>query len=126
MRFELKRPCKGCPFRTDCGGYLTKARAREIAKAIECEGRTFACHKTTVACAVDDGFEDMEATKDSQHCAGALIMLEASGKAIGNQMLRIAERLGIYDHKGLDMNAPVVRSSSEFVNLHGGTHGRKP
>lgn len=47
-------------------------------------------------------------TKDSQHCAGALIFLEKIEEP--HQMMRICERLGMYDRTKLDMDAPVFES----------------
>jgi hypothetical protein len=120
VKFDMVRPCKGCPFRTDRAGYLHPARAKEIAKALVSEGRTFACHKTTVPGTDDDGEEDLVTTANSQHCAGALLMLEHMGVAFHNQMVRIAERLQLYDHRKMDMAAPVVHSDREFRILHGG------
>lgn len=78
---------------------------------------TFACHETTVY-SEEEG--DLISTKDSSHCAGALIFMEAQEIAINNQMIRIAERLGIYDHKTLDMSAPVFHDQQSMVNHHGG------
>ena len=42
------------------------------------------------------------------HCAGALILLEKLN--LPSQMMRIAERLGMYDRRKLDMLAPVFDS----------------
>ena len=108
MNYDLKKPCANCPFRTDIAPYLTKGRVREIDQALV--RGTFACHKTT-------GVEkDGEITVDSsemQHCAGALILLEKTGRS--SQMMRIVERLGGYDRTKLDMEAPVFGSFSEMV-----------
>lgn len=105
MKFDLVRPCKDCPFRSDIPGYLSAARVREIVDAITRQQGTFTCHKT-------NKFEDGETieTRDSQHCAGALIFLERLGRP--NQMMRIAERLGGYDHTKLDMDSPVFKTPS--------------
>lgn len=54
-------------------------------------------------------------SKKDQHCAGALIFLEAQERP--NQMMRIAERIGCYDPSQLDINFPVVRSTEEFVEM---------
>lgn len=114
MRFELRRPCADCPFRNDGQGIaLSIPRARQIADALTKDGRTFSCHKTVKR---DDEGERIAHDKE-QHCAGALIMLEREGVAIHNQAVRLAERLRIYDHTKLDMGAPVVASSAEFVRM---------
>lgn len=109
MNFGLVRPCKDCPFRSDIRAYLTPGRAREILTSITDQQKTFSCHKA------NQFGEDGEAreTKLSQHCAGALIMLERLERP--NQMMRIAERIGIYDRTKLDMESPVYRTPSEMI-----------
>lgn len=113
MNFDLKRPCKDCPFRTDVKPYLTASRAREITDAITRQQATFSCHKTNQLVDGDDGENEVLETGKSQHCAGALIMLERLERP--NQMMRIAERLGMYDASKLDMDAPVFDSPRAMV-----------
>jgi hypothetical protein len=112
-RYKLRRPCENCPFRTDVPGYLRRERAQEIAEALA-NGSEFACHQTTVSDEEvgGDGSERV-ATPDSAFCAGALITMERSGQA--NQIMRVAERLGLYEHEKLDMYAPVHASLYAFV-----------
>lgn len=108
MKYDLKKPCGNCPFRTDClPGWLGEESAERIATAITDLQQTFSCHKT------DRGANKEETT---QHCGGALIMLEKMGQP--NQMMRIAERLGFYDRSKLDMNAPVFDDTQEFIDHH--------
>lgn len=102
MKYDLRRPCPHCPFRTDGEGYLRADRAQEIATALA-RGAEFACHQTTVECQDDEG--DLTADANSQFCAGALIALERAEAP--NQAMRIAERLNLYDSSKLDMGAPV-------------------
>lgn len=115
MKYDLRRPCPKCPFRTDVPGYLRCGRAAEIARSLA-EGAAFACHETT-ASMEDDEMETCVATADSQFCAGALLVLEHQEQP--NQLMRIAERLGLYDAERLDRAAPVCRSLGEFVAHHG-------
>ncbi len=103
-------PCADCPFRNDRPGYLTQARVREIETTLE-RGE-FYCHKTTVPVEDDEGGERVP-TKDSLHCAGALILMEKEGRS--SQMMRIAERVGMYDASKLDMDAPVYDSFDEMA-----------
>ncbi len=107
MRFDLVRPCKDCPFRSDIPGYLTVERVRQIVNDITHRQATFSCHKTNT-------FRDGETieTKESQHCAGAMIFLERIERP--NQLMRIAERFGSYDHKRLDMDSPVFKTGREM------------
>lgn len=107
--FDLKRPCKHCPFREDIEPYLPEWRAEEIANSLR-SGATFPCHKTT---AHDEDSGEAHETRNSQFCAGALIVLELGEEP--NQMMRIGERLGLYDHKKLDMESPVYSDLNEFV-----------
>jgi hypothetical protein len=113
MNFEMTTPCPHCPFRNDIPGFLTKARAREIARAIAIEDKTFTCHQTTVAVEDGDGNCEMVNGPNAQHCAGALILLEKLDSP--NQLMRIAERIGYYDRRKLDMQAPVVDTVREFI-----------
>lgn len=102
MKMDLRSPCADCPYRTDKPGYLTKGRVRELKRALIDEQATFSCHKT-----------DRGKGADPQHCAGALILLEKLGKP--NQWMRIAERLGIYDHYKLNMDAPIFDSFEDMI-----------
>lgn len=113
MKYTLRRPCKNCPFRSDIRGYLTQERAEEIVDGLM-RGGTFSCHKTNDFEEGDDGWTETVETEKSQHCAGALIFLEKNDAP--NQMMRIAERLGLYDRTKLDMDSPVFDDESEFVD----------
>jgi hypothetical protein len=117
--FDMKSPCPHCPFRTDVPGYLTKARAAEIARALECDG-TFSCHKTVEH---DEETGEGYDTAKSQHCAGATILLEKLEQP--NQMMRISERLRLYDRTKLHMDAPVFEDFGEFIDHHAAATGRK-
>lgn len=109
MHFDLHVPCSTCPFLKNGGIRLKKARVKQICRDIlSDQGRTFACHKTTV----DRDGELVEAMS-SRHCAGALIFSEKHGNC--TQMTRIAERLGMYDSKKLMANKEVVDSVFDSV-----------
>lgn len=72
---------------------------------------TFACHKTTKPSEYDD--HEMVTTDKSEHCAGVLILLEKIEQP--NQMMRIAERLGMYDRTKLEMDSPVFDDPDDFI-----------
>lgn len=110
MKFDLIRPCKDCPFRSDRPAYLSADSVESICTAMIEEQRTFSCHKTNVPS--EDGIEMLE-TKDSQHCAGALIFLERLEQP--NQMMRWMERLGAYDRTKLDMDSPVFETMEDMM-----------
>jgi hypothetical protein len=66
----------------------------------------FACHKTCELTEDDEtGGGTFTPRKGSVHCAGALIFLEKRDRP--HQMMRICERLGMYDRSKLDMEAEV-------------------
>lgn len=109
MNFELKTPCKDCPFRTDVKPYLRKERAKGISRALKQEQGAFPCHKTVT---YDDNGEKAGSRKE-QHCAGALVMLERMNRP--NQLMRIAQRLGVYKPQLLDMDAPVFDNTTQFI-----------
>jgi hypothetical protein len=103
MNYTMTKPCPECPFRRDGKGStpvrLMSGRVDEVA-GIMLGGRgDFPCHKTTVPCE-DDEEGGRRATADSVHCAGALIFAEKNGTS--SQMMRIAERLQMYDATKLD------------------------
>ena len=108
MKYDLTRPCKECPFRTDIRAYLTPARVREICDSLIARQQTFSCHKTNNFGEDGDGVE----THNSQHCAGALIFLEKLNRP--NQMMRIAERMRMYDRTKLHMDAPVFDTPAQM------------
>lgn len=110
MRYNMQIPCSNCPFLKEGGIRLVKSRARDIAKGmLDSQGITFPCHKTTTDEEREEEDDGHFIPRDHHiHCAGALIFAEKNGNA--TQMMRIAERLGIYDAKKLMSNKEVVAS----------------
>ncbi len=106
MQYSMTTPCPECPFLIGSG--FTYESLEEHASG------EFACHK---ACDIDED-EDSETSgcyvprsDKTPHCAGALIFLELQNRP--HQMMRICERLGLYDMRKLNMSAPVVRSRKD-------------
>lgn len=122
LAFDLKRPCKDCPFRKDHHGFLDRERAREIAHELVDLQRTFSCHKTNILSDEESEEGEAEVSAEPQHCAGATIFLEKLERP--NQWMRWMERIRqnngkpYYDHRTMDMKAPVFDSVEEFVNHH--------
>lgn len=111
MNFNLHRPCPKCPLRTDIRPFLRPERAREIAEGLLAD-RYFVCHETVETEEDEDG-EPFEVNREEQeHCAGALIFLENHEQP--HQLMRIAERLGLYRPEKLDRSAPVYESAEAF------------
>lgn len=96
MKFDLKKPCAECPFIKGSATNTTLAEGRldGIVDDIR-DGATFTCHKTLE-----------KPSREQQHCGGALIFLEREENP--NQMMRIAERMGLYDYTKLDMTADII------------------
>jgi hypothetical protein len=109
-RFDLVRPCVNCPFRTDVRFHFRRQRAEDIVRAVIERDQTFQCHKT-----VDYSGDEAAAGERPQNCAGALILHEKLGKP--NWRFRFAHGLGLYNPERLDMEAPVVSSVEEFIEL---------
>ncbi len=121
MNYDLTKPCSQCPFRNDIDPYLTYDRVLELEESLV--RGDFPCHKTTVPVEpeseeLNEDFCDMAATDDSQHCAGALILLEKL--KLPSQMMRIAGRLGLYDHRKLDLTSPVFDSWEDMADCQPG------
>lgn len=94
MKYDLTKPCGNCPFRSDKPFPLHYERVMEITDGLLYRNIPFSCHKTTTQKGRSSDY------KDAQHCAGALIFLEKQERP--HQMMRIAERLGMYDRRKLD------------------------
>lgn len=118
MHFDLTSPCPQCPFRTDIKPFLTRPRAKEIADGLLHQQATFACHKTTEH--NDDGEHVLRDSE--QHCAGALIVLEKMNRP--NQMMRIMERIRLYNRHALKMEAPVFDTLRAFIAAQGERRAR--
>lgn len=97
MQYTMTTPCDQCPFLAKfkrTGAYPLK-RLREFASG------EFPCHKSAEL--NEDG--KFSIAPKSVHCAGALIFLEKRNES--HQMMRICERIGMYDHTKLNMKAKV-------------------
>jgi hypothetical protein len=110
--YALTRPCAKCPFRNDIPGYLSADRVAEIEDSLI--RSEFPCHETTRD-DEDDSCSGHYTPKGGEiHCAGALILLEKLERP--SQMMRISERLGFYDRRKLDMDAPVFDSFEDMMD----------
>jgi hypothetical protein len=95
MNYTMTEPCDACPYLIGSGFTWHSL--------VEHASGEFACHKT---CELSEATGCYEPKKKSLHCAGALIFLEKQRKP--HQMMRISERVGLYNHTKLNMKAPVV------------------
>lgn len=114
--FQLKRPCKHCPFQpTDSAiAFACKERAEEIAESAYRNG--FPCHISGKDTSEDDpdngGYVFGPKT---QHCAGAIMMFLADGNdcwpGINNDE-DLGERLQLQ----MDWKAPHYDSEQDFID----------
>jgi hypothetical protein len=110
--YRLTTPCANCPFRTDVKPYLRPERVEEMQESLT--RSEFPCHKTLDYSKLgEDDVGYGEGYEKHGHCAGALILLEKIGEP--SQMMRICERIGLYDPRKLDMDAPVFDSWEEMI-----------
>jgi hypothetical protein len=113
MKHDMTTPCNNCPFRTDVKPYIRPERVIEIRDTMMKDQSSFPCHKTTD---LDEDTQERLNTSGEQQCAGALIILEKNGGS--TQLMRISERLGMYDRTKLDMDAPVYATFADMVKAH--------
>lgn len=100
--FRLKKVCADCPFRSDVPFHgLSADRIEEIAGSLR-DGEVFHCHKTLDYDRADETGqgEGTPVVESSQMCAGALATMEKGGEV--SQVVRVAERLGLYDPEEFD------------------------
>lgn len=116
----MHAPCSNCPFLKKGGIRLMSGRIRDLTRGLLSNpGRTFSCHKTTTVNEDNDegdeeGWADnVEDGPNAQHCGGALIFAEKHGHA--TQMMRIAERLGLYDPRKLKGHDAVFSTVDEML-----------
>lgn len=121
MRFDLKTPCKNCPFRTDATAirFACRERAEEIEESAYRNG--FPCHLSAELEEETDFHEGgyvFDQLGKTQHCVGALIMHINDGfdstPGTGNDP-DLFERLAAR----LDFKAPVFDSVEAFLDANG-------
>ena len=111
IRFDLRRPCGTCPFlrAVDPRLHLEEISSRRLERmAPDMPTIPWACHSTTTKCE-----EGRESCNDrTQHCAGALIVLEKQGTPSGPRTFVAAiDEIPIAD---LDLEAPTFDSLDEM------------
>ena len=129
-KFDMKRPCIHCPFRTDCTAirFENRDRAKEIAWSAFLFG--FPCH-TTADYFEDAGEYDSDAEAnsgyifgdDTQHCAGYLIMQIKDSN--GRTWPGIDHDKNLIDRlkASLDFDSPVFNDLSSFYQANQHPYG---
>lgn len=121
MKFDLKTPCRNCPFRTDETRitFRCRSRAEEIEEIAYRQG--FVCHLSADECETPDGESYFDFGENSQHCAGALIMYLNETGGSGNvpfEQLDQEEQDAISER--IDWTAPVFETGEDFINANAG------
>ena len=108
--FDLKRPCMNCPFRKGKGEMfsLSEDRLDEIFSST-----SFQCHKT-----VDYGSDVPGQGDGPQQCAGVMAILAKEKKP--NQIMQVAERMGVLHLDALDPANEAYVSINQTKKAHNG------
>lgn len=120
MRFDLKTPCKHCPFRTDATAirFSCRERAEEIEESAYRNG--FPCHESAQYVEDDERGEDgYTFGENTQHCVGAMLLYLRDGGS-GNvvfERLDDAAQDRLWDR--LDFDAPVYANEDAFLDSYG-------
>jgi hypothetical protein len=110
----LTRPCSLCPFRNDIRPYLTPARVAEIKRSVINGQQDFLCHSTVDYDREDEDDDEPRAQREGEkRCAGMTILCEKLSRP--TQMMRIDERIGFYDARKMQMDAPVFDTFDEMI-----------
>lgn len=118
MKFDLRTPCKNCPFRTDETAirFACRERAEEIEESAYRHG--FPCHLSADLIENDDDGDGYAFGDNTQHCVGATIMFARNGG--GNiPFERLPEALQDRITSRLDWSAPVYESEDDFLESYG-------
>lgn len=117
--YQLKRPCKNCPFAPTEGRivFSCRERAEEISESAYRTG--FPCHLSAQHIEDDEGGGGFVFGAKTQHCVGALMMFIAEGSnesgwpGIYNDE-ELVER--IQEH--VDWTAPHYESEKDFLDAN--------
>ncbi len=114
--FDLKAPCKNCPFKRGMGEHfgLPEQRLSEIFSA-----QAFQCHKTVDYEHHDD--PDLRQGIKPQQCAGLMALLHAEGRP--NTIMQVASRLIDFDAAAISTK-DTYTSFSETIAAH--TQKKRP
>jgi hypothetical protein len=120
MKYTMTKPCTQCPF-SRTGIVLRPAAMREVVgQFADGTGGQFPCHKTAE---LQDGMYVEKPGDGSQHCIGALAFAE---KHMPTQMMRIAERLQMYNPEAAIAAGPLVYDSlAEALTASKKVHSKK-
>lgn len=118
MRFDLKRPCKNCPFRSDETGirFACRERAEDIEESAYRSG--FPCH-LSADLIEDSPLDEMNGYvfgEETQYCAGHIIFELKSGMGLPWPGIDNDDELADRLSAQVDFDAPVFETVEDFVN----------
>jgi len=115
LRFDLKKPCKDCPFlKTTPHHEGVASDLMSISTSIESENAAFTCHKTDPR---SDSPTGQRHTGPVQHCAGFILMCEKGKTPQVPYLTAWCSRQ--FDLDKLDKSAPVYDSFMDMVRSYG-------
>jgi hypothetical protein len=121
--YQLKRPCKNCPFAPTKTRikFACAERAEEIAESAYRNG--FPCHLSAVDTSEYDENGGYVFGPNTQHCVGAILMFLSEGYSegwpgIGNEE-ELADRLASH----VDWTAPHYESEEDFIKANARARG---
>lgn len=121
MKWDLRTPCKNCPFRSDETRikFFCRERAEEIAESAYRHG--FPCHKSGELVEDEDTWDGESGGyvfgENTQHCAGAILMFLRDGW--GNVPFQwLDEDEQDRATARLDYDAPVFESEEAFIEAN--------
>lgn len=119
MLFNLKTPCRNCPFRNDNTRitFRGRERAEEIEESAYRNG--FPCH---LSAEVNEdpmtGAESFGPGETTQHCAGYILVQLHQGGGLAWPGIDNDEKLADQLAERLDLDAPVFESVEEFLSAN--------
>lgn len=116
MKFDLRKPCRNCPFRTD--GQPIRFASRERTEEIEEQAyrHGFPCHLSAELIENDNDSDGYVAGPNTQHCAGAARMYLNGGDGRPWPGIDNDEELFSKLEKQLDWRLPVFESVEAFLD----------
>lgn len=116
--FQLKRPCKNCPFAPTKTRikFACRERAEEIAETAYRHG--FPCHLSAVDTSEDDEDGGYVFGDNTQHCVGAIMMFLGDGNECGWPGIDNDEELADRLSEHVDWKAPHFETEEDFLEAN--------
>lgn len=125
MRWDLKTPCKNCPFMNTKDGikFSCRERAEEIEETAYRYG--FPCHLSAKDTSDEDEDGGYVFTENTQHCAGATMMFMMNGSNGNVPFEQLPEDEQDRIRERMNWKAPVFESSEDFIAASGEKRTRR-